>query len=90
MGFMKQSIDVTLDEISVDLPPDLDVDRDAYIAGLVEELTRLVRTQDLPAAALRDSELVHLHLKHAGTRDSRAEGREAARAINGGMTEWRQ
>ncbi|HEV2415933.1 MAG TPA: hypothetical protein VGX27_14105 [Candidatus Dormibacteraeota bacterium] len=85
---MKQPVDVRLDEISIDLPPDLEVDRDEYVAGLVEELTRLMQTQELPAAAMRDRELVQLQMPHTRSGDYRAQGREAARAIHGGLIEW--
>jgi hypothetical protein len=83
----RHSVDVRLDELSIELPPDQDVDRDEYLAGLVEELTRLLQTQGLPAAALRDREVVRLQATRARAPDSRAAGREAGRAIHQGMTQ---
>jgi hypothetical protein len=80
-------VEVRLDELSIDLPADHEVDSHEYLAGLVEELTLLLQTQELPGAALRDRDVVRLHSKQAAAHDSRAAGREAGRAIHRGMTE---
>ena len=83
----RHGVEVRLDDLSIDLPADREVDRHEYVAGLVEELTLLLQTQGLPAAALRDRDVVRLHSTPAAEHDSRAAGRDAARAIHRGMTQ---
>lgn len=83
----RPAIDVMLDELSIDLPPDLEVDRAEYLAGLVEELELLLETQGLPVAALHDKEVVRSRTKPATVHDSRSAGREAGQAVHAGISQ---
>ena len=81
-------ITIEIADLVVDLPPHLEVDREEFTKGLVEELTRLLQRQDLPSAAIHDLELVSVESR-ADAHTSAGAGQEAARALHRGLTQWR-